>query len=90
MVFLKSLAIGAVMSLLNGVALQLLWGWFLVPTLSLPAISLAQAIGICVIIELTTNQHIPRNERETIEMYIYCFLVPVYAVVTGWVVHLFV
>ena len=74
--------------LLNGVALMLLWEWFMVPTFGLPAISMMQAIGIGIIVSIMTMQHIPRNEDEKIEMFKFSFLTPVLATAIGWVVHM--
>jgi len=89
MVALVVLALMVVAYLLDGVALKLLWGWFLVPTLGFPAISLVQAIGISIVIGFMTQQHIPRDEDEKKELYVYVFLTPILAIVIGWIVHLF-
>jgi len=74
---------------LGGVALRLLWGWFMVPTFGLPVISLVQAIGIALVISFLTQQHIPRDEDEKVKMIIHELLAPVVFVSIGWVVHLF-
>lgn len=37
-------------SVLNGWVLSILWGWFLVPTLKLPPLTVVQAIGIAMVI----------------------------------------
>jgi hypothetical protein len=89
MVALGLIALVIVAYLLNGVALKLLWGWFMVPTLSLPAISLVQAIGIGIVIDFLTQQHIPRDEDERKELLVHEVLAPVLAIAVGWVVHLF-
>lgn len=36
--------------LFNGWAISLLWGWFLVPTLGVRAISVVEAIGIAMVV----------------------------------------
>lgn len=38
--------------LVMGLVLQTLWGWFIVPTFSLPELTLIHAIGIGLIMEL--------------------------------------
>ena len=75
--------------LLNGVALKLLWGWFMVSTLGLPVISLVQAIGIGIVIGFLTQQHIPRDEDEKKELLVFEVLTPVIVIAFGWIVHLF-
>ena len=89
MVALGLIVLTIVASLLDGVALKLLWGWFMVPTLGLPVISLVQAIGIGIVIGLLTQQHIPRNADEYKELLVYAVITPVLATAFGWVVHLF-
>lgn len=86
------IAVGLIVCLvvvLHGVALELLWGWFIVPTFGLPGISLAQAIGIVIAFALLTLQHIPRDEDAKKEALAFDTFVPVFAIVVGWVVHLF-
>ena len=89
MVALGLIALMIVAYLLNGVALKLLWGWFMVPTLGLPVISLVQAIGIGIVIGFLTQQHIPRDEDEKKELLVFEVLTPVLAIAIGWIVHLF-
>ncbi|QQG45560.1 MAG: hypothetical protein HYW89_01360 [Candidatus Sungiibacteriota bacterium] len=84
------IALNAIVAyLLSGVALKLLWGWFMVPTLGLPVISLVQAIGVGIVISFLTQQHIPRDKDEAKELLIYEVIKPVLAIAVGWVVHLF-
>ena len=89
MLALGLIALMIVAYLVNGVALKLLWSWFMVPTLGLPVISLVQAIGIGIVIGFLTQQHIPRNEDEKKELLVFEVLNPVLAIAVGWVVHLF-
>ncbi len=89
MVALGLFGLMIVSALLNGVALKLLWGWFMVPTLGLPVISLVQAIGIGITVGLLTLQHIPRDEDEKKEMFASGVLNPMIFIAVGWVVQLF-
>ena len=89
MVALGLIALMIVAYLLNGVALKLLWGWFMVPTLGLPVISLVQAIGIGIVIGFLTQQHIPRDKEQKKELLVFEVLTPVLAIAVGWIVHLF-
>lgn len=75
--------------LFDGLALMLLWEWFMTITFGLPAISFAQAVGIGIIINILTHQHIPRDDDKTIEMMYATMLLPLFAIIIGWIVHLF-
>ncbi len=78
----------AVLYLLNGVALNLLWGWFMVPTFGLPAISLAQAVGLTIIINFLTHQYIPfEDDNERKKFFAYEIATPVFAIVVGYIIH---
>ena len=41
--------------LLRGWVLSILWRWFMVPTLGLPALSVPQAIGIALVVGMLTH-----------------------------------
>lgn len=45
-----------------GYALQVLWGWFIVPAFGLAALTLPQAIGIDVIVTMLTS-HARRSDE---------------------------
>ena len=51
-----ALAIIVVATLLNGWALMVLWGWFIVPTFAAPALNMGQALGLGVIVSFLTHQ----------------------------------
>lgn len=89
MVALGLIALTIVVYLLNGVALKLLWGWFMVPTFGLPVISLVQALGIMIIISFLAHQHIPMYKDFENEQFFFLILIPVLAMAVGWIVHLF-
>lgn len=89
MAWLKVSALTITLTLLNGWALMWLWAWFITPTFSVTTISLAQAIGISLLADLLTAQHIPRNDNEMEEFYFFSFFMPVFIIVLGFLVHLF-
>mgnify|MGYP001605062305 CR=1 FL=1 len=47
---------------LNGVALKVLWGWFVVEVFSLPALSIPNALGLSIIARLLTFQQSDHEE----------------------------
>jgi hypothetical protein len=36
----------------RGVLLSMLWGWFMVPTFGLPALGVAQSVGVSIVISM--------------------------------------
>jgi len=43
-------------SIINGVVLKTMWGWFMVTTFQLPALSLAVAIGLSATVGMVVSQ----------------------------------
>ena len=62
LVILFSVGIFVGLSVLEGVVLQAMWWWFLVP-LGLPSINVAMAVGIAAIISLVCHQT-PRKSED--------------------------
>lgn len=99
MAVLKVVACLVVASLLNGVILKLLWGWFVVPfsNVPVPGIPLVLAIGYGFLISLLLlREKAGWNENQG-EGFItgikltdpsLAIVAPVSAVVLGWIVHL--
>jgi hypothetical protein len=80
----------------NGYALSVLWGWFVVPTFNLPQLSIAAAIGIAMVVGYLTKQEItdPKDEdrsftEKMVRATIFAIVKPGFALLFGWVVHLF-
>lgn len=80
-----------------GLALKVLWKWFVVPTFNLPVLSLAPAIGLAMVVGyLTRESRWPTNEElkkgaweRALEGMIMAVLKPSCALLFGWVVHQF-
>lgn len=77
-----------------GYVLSVLWGWFLVP-LHLPAVTVAEAIGISLTIGMLTSK-IPEpqqeeedNREKTIRVLSYAVLYPSLVLFCGSIVHAF-
>ncbi|TSC73972.1 MAG: hypothetical protein G01um101444_416 [Parcubacteria group bacterium Gr01-1014_44] len=83
-------------SIFNGYALSVLWGWFVVPTFGAPALGIVPAIGIATVVAYLTHQ-IDTNKKEEKRSFgetiaystAITFLKPSFALLFGWVVHLF-
>lgn len=77
----------------NGYALMVLWGWFVVPLFDLPPLTIAQAIGLSVLVGFLTHQRIESKEDEkpvedTISAVLFASVKPAMALLIGWIVTL--
>ncbi len=88
----------AIASILNGYVLRILWGWFVVPLFHLPNLTIAQAIGLTMVVGLLTHRSRTdgrektkeEKRKETIEFFAELFLYPFITLGVGWIVHLYV
>lgn len=85
----------ALSSILNGYVLSVLWGWFMVPTFHVPALTLAPAIGLAMVVSYLTYQISDCEESdkgfgEKIARGVaYAIMKPGFALFAGWIVHKF-
>ena len=84
----------AISALWGGYVLTVLWGWFMVPTFHLPALALAPAIGLAMVVGYLTIQIRPSKKGESFAeglstAFVMGLLKPLFALFFGWVVHLF-
>ena len=75
------LAYAGLCALWTGWVLLALWGWYLAPLLHFTP-TLKQAVGLDLILSLLTVQHIPRNDDQYTELYVWCAVMP--AMALGW------
>lgn len=90
------IAAGAVVLLvanavLRGFVLSILWGWFLVPVFSLPAISIPQALGIALVIGMLTGGIGTGNQStdSAAAKVVIIILGPLFTLLIGWIYTLF-
>lgn len=91
MITFMSVGIFTLMSavvILRGYVLSILWGWIIVPIFGLPAIGVAQAIGISIVVGLMTHQYVPSKDKEVWMPIITSILTLVFALIMGSVVRL--
>lgn len=79
------------MCILDGLVLQVLWGWFLVP-LGLPPIGVAMAIGLGAIATFMFPSSIPRTEKgqeleQFVDTLVNWVLKLVLVLAIAWVAH---
>ena len=88
-------ALMIVSTLLNGWALSVLWGWFFVPTLGLPDLTVVQAIGIGMVVSYLTHQYTDTDSKNEewwegiVRAFSFAIFKPIFAISFGWVIHLF-
>ena len=76
----------------SGYVLTILWGWFVVSTFGMPALQLAPAIGLAVVVGYLTHQYIPKMPKEgsSFDQMAHSFghmaLKPAMALLVGWIV----
>ncbi len=75
-----------------GYALSVLWGWFIVPALGAPALSVPSAIGIAIVVSYMTHQYSKKNSVDiegweaTAEALAFSALKPLLTLGIGWIV----
>ena len=89
------LAVAIVVSmLLDGLVLRALWGWFVVPTFGIPALTLVQAIGIGLIVSLLImtqgTQSTKSFEDQAIDSLGWTIVKPLMFLFLGYIVYLFI
>lgn len=74
-------------SVLNGWALMLLWNWFAVPLLGLPALaSIPAAIGLGLVVSLLRPIQPPSNKEKSWAPFAFIFIHPLLSVLIGYIV----
>lgn len=70
--------------LLDGLAMMLLWRWFVASTFGFPAITFTTAMGLSIMASLLTHHYIPTSRKQKEEALAVSILVPLLAIVIGW------
>jgi hypothetical protein len=93
---LLTIAVLLVSAIVNGYALSVLWGWFIVPTFELPQLSVAAAIGLALTVSYVTNHaRIGEKTPKTpyaellVELALLTFLKPMLVLSLGYICTLF-
>ena len=93
LIFLGFVPLMVVGAILNGYALSITWGWFMVPTFGLPELGIAQAIGIALVVGFLTK-HVPFSDMEKAKepiqrltnSVVHTLLRPLLVLGMGWVI----
>lgn len=76
----------------SGFVLSILWGWFFVPALGVPVLSVPSAIGIALVVSYMTHQYQKKNKSEidgweaVAESLAHMAMKPAFALLVGWIV----
>lgn len=89
--FILLMGVLAGMTVLDGLVLKVMWGWFLVP-LGLPPIGIAMAIGIGGIISLVSYTPVRKSEKgreltDLAESLINSLIKMAILLAVGWIAH---
>lgn len=91
-VAMAMLGVVAAGTMWSGFVLSILWGWFFVPALGAPVLSVPSAIGISLVVSYMTHQYIRTNKSDSdgwggvVESVAYVVIKPAFALLTGWIV----
>lgn len=92
--FMVALLIQIVLIIINGFVFSKLWLWFIVPMFQMQPINLIQAIGIFTIIQflrIGKNGEIKDiSWKQLAEHFVYFIIAPMYFLLIGYVVTLFI
>lgn len=90
-----ALIVAAVVScVLNGWALSVLWGWFIIGAFELPKLSISNAIGVSFVVSflLTKSSDFKpeATHEDLVNKFALILIYPFFAVVVGWIVNVVV
>ncbi len=72
--------------IVRGWVLKILWKWFVVPVFHQSQLSIAQAIGLVLIVGYLTRDAPHRDDRTLTETAVNAFVGPLLALTFGWIV----
>ena len=74
----------------NGLVLVRLWDWFAVPIFNLRHLRIPEAIGVSLVLHFMTSNPNDAKEHNSVGKAIgLAFVVPLFALFYGWIIHLF-
>lgn len=73
----------------TGFVFTKLWGWFVIPVFGLPMLTIAQAIGLTIVMRMVTINQILENKKQWHENLILCILYPTFGLLFGWIIQFF-
>ena len=86
----------AVSATLDGLAIRIMWNWFVAPTFNVATLTLPIAIGISLLVSLLfmrmseSESSKPRTVEWYLKVFFWCILKPLTTLGMGWIVFAFV
>jgi len=81
------LAVCTVGIIWRGYVLSIVWAWFMVGTFGLPALSVAQAIGVALVGSALTHRYVPSTKGGSLEPIADMVFAPLLILAAAWVVR---
>jgi hypothetical protein len=75
--------------LYDGYIVHLLWGWFIVTTFSIKAISVLEAVGVCLVVSALRYKSKKSDDEDIVEKRLRGFMELSFMLGFGWVVKNF-
>lgn len=81
-----------IQTVLTGIALKIIWNWFIVDYFQIKELTIPVALGISVLFSLFKDIKVKRNpEKDSpASVVVIALIVPIIALGLGYVIHLFV
>jgi hypothetical protein len=87
--FLLTLLMLPVGVVLNGYALSVRWGWFIVPIFGMPSLSIVTAAGLALVVSYLTHQLHEKNNDGLSFTIVVTLIKPAFGLFFGWILTLF-
>jgi len=75
---------------LQGLAISLTWGWFVVPVFPLPPINIVESIGIAFVAVAIKPSISTSNESDLVEQFSRAFSQPLLVITFGYILTFFI
>jgi hypothetical protein len=75
-------------TMLSGWVLTMLWAWFVTPTFGLPLLSIPQAIGLCLVVNMLAGQSRTGKDgdKDWANLLAVAFVGPLLVLAMGWII----
>lgn len=95
LIFIGAIVVLILSSLWYGYVLSVMWGWFVAKALHLPSISVPLAIGLSSVVSMfrsySDTKHKDSAPQEVFtRAAAYSFFAPIFVLLFGYIIHLFV
>jgi len=89
---LIGLLVAIISTILGGIAIMLMWRWFIATPFNIMEITIPQAIGIDTLLSMINAKLSDYNSKEQLDNITKCYIMiatPLFSLLIGYIVHLF-